>query len=98
MTLSKRRFTNCEHELLEFGRVETTLGAQSAADVHSERLHLRYRLSDVPGVQPTSQIDGHLHGVADFPAHRPVVRASGAAQLLDREGRIPGIEKNCVHK
>lgn len=48
---SETRFTNVAHEMLEFFRVEMSVGAEAAADIHSERLHLRDRLRDVCGVE-----------------------------------------------
>ena len=85
------------HELFELRRVETAIGAKSAADVNSKRLHLSDRLSDILWVQSAREIDRDPDGIANSPAHRPVVGAAGAAKLFCRERWIPGIEKQCVH-
>ena len=88
---------NRAHELLELRSVEMAIGTKTAAKVDSERLHLRDRLSDVLRVQSAREIDWDLDGIANFPAHGPIVSAAGAAKLFGGKRWIPGIEKKCVH-
>jgi len=85
------------HELVELRRVETTIGAKTAADVNSKRLHLSDRLSDILWIQSARQINRDPDGVANFPADGPIVSAARAAKLFCGKRWIPGIEKKCVH-
>jgi hypothetical protein len=85
------------HELFELLCIESPIRAKAAADVDPKWLHLSYRFADIERVQSAGQINGHLHGVANSPAHRPIVRAASPTQLFRRERWIPGIEKKRVH-
>ena len=72
------------------------VGAHTAADVDAEGLDLVDGLADVAGVQAPGQEDWQRGKLDDFAAEAPVVDAAGAAQLLDRQGRISGVEQQGV--
>src|SRR5712691_11343425 len=55
-------------------------------------------LPDIACVQPPSEKHRDGDGLTNLPAGLPVVEPSCAAKLLDREGRIPGIEEKGVDR
>ena|SRR6266480_2681441 len=85
---SNDRFANGSHELHEFRFVQTAVGAESTADIDTERGDLSDSSAYVVGIQSTGEKYRHIDGVAYSSAHRPVVRSTGAPELFDRQSRL----------
>src|SRR5438309_11658683 len=76
--------------------VQVPIGANTAAHVHAERLYAGDRVGNIACAKAARKEDRNGHGVADGPAHRPVVHASGSAELLHGRGWIARIEEDRI--
>ena len=74
-------------------RIEAPIEPQAAAYVETRGLHALECLARIAGIQAAGQQDRNAHALGDPPADRPVMNATRAAQLLDRERGIARIEQ-----
>src|SRR5919107_580381 len=84
-------------ELSELPFIQLAVCSDAATHVEAEWAHGLDGVGDVLGAQTAGEEDGDGRRLDYATAHTPVVRAARAAEFLDGEALVAGVEQQRVH-
>src|SRR5438477_4751635 len=80
----------------QFISIQVPSRTDARTQIQTERCDRLDRLTNIVCIEPSGQKNRNIHLFADPQAEAPIVSPPGAPEFFDRQGRISGVEQNCV--
>lgn len=88
---------NSRKKSAELGGIKSIIRPHTAAQVKAERFNRSDGVGDIGRGKTARQKKRDANGVADTAAQSPIVCASRAAEFLDGETQVAGVEQERIH-